>query len=193
MQFCLNRTHDFQQQAANCQHEMRNVETGTDGEVECCHTTESIQNVKIHQDKYSHHRPWSPHHRCCTAGPFVTLSHAAALIGAFMAPSWIWCRWARGQSEYWNIPLCLDIKIKNHIIVILLERRVYWICLDMFLFSMICSYENVIQLECAAVRTSCSWTQAACIGHAPCSVVPNTPTLQHCTARWESGKTWRSL
>ena len=33
------------------------------------------------------------HHRCCTAGPFVTLSHAAALIGAFMAPSWIWCRW----------------------------------------------------------------------------------------------------
>ena len=133
------------------------------------------------------------HHRCCTAGPFVTLSHAAALIGAFMAPSWIWCRWARGQSEYWNIPLCLDIKIKNHIIVMLLERRVYWICLDMFLFSMICSYENVIQLECAAVRTSCSWTQAACIGHAPCSVVPNTPTLQHCTARWESGKTGRSL
>ena len=66
-------------------------------------------------------------------------------------------------------------------------------CLGMFLFSMICSYENVIQLDCAAVRTSCSWTQAACIGHAPCSVVPNTPTLQHCTARWESGKTGRSL
>ena len=192
MQFCLNRTHDFQQQAAKCQHEMRNVETGTDGEVWCCHTTESIQNVKIHQDKYSHHRPWSP----------PSVLHRRAICYTVSCRGFDWgihgaqlnmMQMARGQSEYWNIPLCLDIKRKIHIIVMLLERRVYWICLDMFLFSMICSYENVIQLECAAVRTSCSWTQAACIGHAPCSVVPNTPTLQHCTARWESGKTGRSL
>ena len=54
--------------------------------------------------------------------------------------------------------------------VMLLERRVYWICLDMFLFSMICSYENVIQLECAAGPRLLVLVML----HAPWS-----PTLQH--------------